>query len=131
MVTALKRECRKAERRRRKTKLQSHHDLYKQSLCSFNYELCRAKMINRNIDNTCTLFVMVDKLTTAQNVQLFSTKQCNEFAYFFSETIRPTISTTQSNNETVPPLQPPGSHLIIMLQFNTIDQNTRGNSSAS
>ncbi|KAK0156079.1 hypothetical protein N1851_001392 [Merluccius polli] len=53
-----------------KTKLQIHHDLYKISLCNFNYELLKARqrhfseIINKNINNTRTLFAMVDKLTT-------------------------------------------------------------------
>ena len=54
MVKALKRECRKAECKWRKTKLKIHYDLFIQSLCSFTYKLCRAgqlhfsKLVNRN-----------------------------------------------------------------------------------
>ena len=64
-----KTESRKAERKWRKTKLQIHLDLYKQSLCNFNYELLKARqqhfseIINKNINNTRTLFATVDKLT--------------------------------------------------------------------
>ena len=69
MVKALKTECRKAESKWRKTKLQIHHDLYKISLCNENYELVKARqrhfsgIIKKNINNTRTLFAMVDKLT--------------------------------------------------------------------
>ena len=69
MVKALKTECRKAECKWRKTKLQIHHDLYKISLGNFNYELLKARqrsfseIINKNINNTRTLIAMVDKLT--------------------------------------------------------------------
>ena len=72
MVKALKTECRKAERKWRKTKLQIHNDLYKQSLCNLNHGLFKARqqhfneMINKNINNTRALFAMVDKLTTPQ-----------------------------------------------------------------
>ena len=43
IVKALKTECRKAESKWRKTKLQIHHDLYKISLSNFNYELVKAR----------------------------------------------------------------------------------------
>ena len=43
MVKALKTECMKAQCKWRKTKLQIHHDLYKISLCNFNYELLKAR----------------------------------------------------------------------------------------
>ena len=73
MIKALKTECRKAERKWRKTKLQIHLDLYKQSLCNCNYELLKARqqhfseIINKNINNTHTLFATVDKLTNPPN----------------------------------------------------------------
>ena len=70
MVKALNTECRKAERKWRKTKLQIHLDLYKQSLCNFKYELLKPRqqhfpeIINKNINITRTLFATFDKLTT-------------------------------------------------------------------
>ena len=58
-----KRECRKAERKWRKTKLQIHYELYKQSLRSYNNELCKARqlhlseMINKNVNNYILLYI--------------------------------------------------------------------------
>ena len=107
MVKALKTECRKAVCKWRKTKLQIHHDLYKIGLCNFNYELVKARqrhfseIINKNINNTRTLFAMVDKLTNLPKQiapELLSTAKCNEFACFFSEkiqSIRLNINTNQ------------------------------------
>ena len=42
VVRALKKARRKAECKWRKNKTANHYDLYKQSLCSFNYELCKS-----------------------------------------------------------------------------------------
>lgn len=91
MIKALKTECRKAERKWRKTKLQIHYDLYKQSLCHFNHNLSKARqqyfseIINKNIINTHTLFDFVDKFTNPPRQivpELLSTEKCNEFACF-------------------------------------------------
>ncbi len=136
MVKALKTECRKAERKWRKTKLQIHHDLYKQSLCNFNHELLKARrqhvseMINKNINNTRTLFAIVDKLTTPPKEilsELSSTEKCNEFACFFNEkikSIRLNINTNQQNNKIVQSLKPPRNKSTVMSEFNTVDQKT-------
>ncbi|KAK0146595.1 hypothetical protein N1851_014101 [Merluccius polli] len=87
-----------------KNKLQIHHDLYKISLCNFNYELLKARqrhfseIINKNINNTRTLFAMVDKLTNPPKQiapELLSTAKCNEFACFFSEKIQSIRSARQ------------------------------------
>ena len=135
MVSALKRECRKAERKWRKTKLQIHYDIYEQSLGSFNNELRRARqqhlswMINKNINNTRTLFVMVDKLTNPIKQiasELMSTEKYNEFVCFFSE------KTTQSNKDAVPSPRPQRHNLVIMSHLHTIDKKIpRRNSSTS
>ena len=75
MVKNLKRECREAERKWRKTKLQIHCELYKPSLCSNNNELCKARqlhlseLINKNGNNSQTLFAMIEKLTILLNSQ--------------------------------------------------------------
>jgi len=132
-VNALKRECRKAERKWRKTKLHIHYDIYKQSLGNFNIALRKARqlyiseMINNSINNTRTLFIMVDKLMNPiQQIpsEFASTMKCNEFACFFSakiKNIRRIISITQSNNDSVPPLQAPRQNLV-MSHFNVINQ---------
>ena len=70
-VKNLKTECRKAERKWRKTKRPIHYELYKQSLRSYNNELCKARelhlseLINKNVNNSQTLFALVEKLTNA------------------------------------------------------------------
>ena len=136
MVKALKTECRKAERKWRKTKLQIHNDLYKQSLRNFNHGLFKARqqhfneMINKNINNTHALFAMVDKLTTPPEEiasELFSTEKCNEFAYFFNEkikSIRLNINTNQQNNTMMQSLKSPRNKSTVMSEFNTVDQKT-------
>ena len=69
LVKAQKRERRKAELRWRKTKLQVHYDIYKESLHVYNLELKRARqsffseIINTNNNNAQTLFTVVDRLT--------------------------------------------------------------------
>ncbi len=73
-VTAMnmKRQCRKAERMWRKTKLEIHYSIYKDSLHAFNLELATARqtffsnLINSNLNNTRTLFATVERLTNPQ-----------------------------------------------------------------
>ncbi len=60
-VQNMKRQCRKAERMWRKTKLEIHYSIYKDSLHAFNVELATARqtfsnLINSNLNNTRTLF---------------------------------------------------------------------------
>ncbi len=61
-VQNMKRQCRKAERMWRKTKLEIHYSIYKDSLHAFNLELATARqtffsnLINSNLNNTRTLF---------------------------------------------------------------------------
>ena len=102
-----KRECRQAKRRR-KTKLQIHNNIYKEKLRIYNSELKRVRqsflsgIINKNINNPRTLFTIVDKLTNSSASvphELLSTKSCNNFASFFTEKnlrIRQTISNSTS-----------------------------------
>ena len=65
-----KRECRKAERRWRKTKLQVHYDIHKEKLHSYNLQLRNARksyvsdIITKNSHNARALFATVDRLTT-------------------------------------------------------------------
>ncbi len=71
-VQNMKRQCRKAERMWRKTKLEIHYSIYKDSLHAFNVELATARqtffsnLINSNLNNTRTLFATVERLTTPQ-----------------------------------------------------------------
>ncbi len=57
-VQSMKRQCRKAERMWRKTKLEIHYSIYKDSLHAFNVELATARqtffsnLINNNLNNT-------------------------------------------------------------------------------
>ncbi len=69
-VQSMKRQCRKAERMWRKTKLEIHYSIYKDSLHAFNVELATARqtffsnLINSNLNSTRTLFATVERLTT-------------------------------------------------------------------
>ncbi|XP_051996155.1 uncharacterized protein LOC127653511 [Xyrauchen texanus] len=68
-VQNMKRQCRKAERMWRKTKLVVHYNIYKDSIHAFNMELGKARqtffsnIINSNLNNTRTLFATVERLT--------------------------------------------------------------------
>ncbi len=61
-VQSMKRQCRKAERMWRKTKLEIHYSIYKDSLHAFNVEQATARqtffsnLINSNLNNTRSLF---------------------------------------------------------------------------
>ncbi len=107
----MKRQCRKAERMWRKTKLEIHYSIYKDSLHAFNLELATARqtffsnLINSNLNNTRTLFATVERLTTPPSQipsEMLSDSKCNEFASFFSEkisNIRKEIGTSFCNTE--------------------------------
>ncbi|KAI2655580.1 Retrovirus-related Pol polyprotein [Labeo rohita] len=110
-VQSMKRQCRKAERMWRKTKLEIHYSIYKDILHSFNVELATARqkffsnLINSNLINTRTLFATVERLTTPPSQipsEMLSDSKCNDFASFFSEkiiNIRKVISTSSSYAE--------------------------------
>uniref|UniRef100_A0A8C1NP06 Reverse transcriptase domain-containing protein n=1 Tax=Cyprinus carpio TaxID=7962 RepID=A0A8C1NP06_CYPCA len=110
-VQTMKRQCRKAERMWRKTKLEIHYSIYKDSLHAFNVKLATARqnffsnLINSNLNNTRTLFATVERLTNPPSQipsEMLSVTKCNEFASFFSEkiiNIRKAISTSSSNAE--------------------------------
>ncbi len=59
-VPSIKRQCRKAEQMRRKTKLEIHYSIYKDSRHAFNVELATARqtfflnLLNSNLNNTHT-----------------------------------------------------------------------------
>ncbi len=67
--TEYERQCRKAERMWRKTKLEIHYSIYKDSLHASNVKLTTARqtffsnLINSNLNNTYTLFATVERLT--------------------------------------------------------------------
>ncbi len=95
-IQNMKRQCRKAERMWRKTKLEIHYSIYKDSLHAFNLELATARqtffsnLINSNLNNTRTLFATVERLTNPPSQipsEMLSDSKCNEFASFFSEKI--------------------------------------------
>ncbi len=110
-VQNMKRQCRKAERMWRKTKLEIHYSIYKDSLHAFNLELATARqtffsnLINSNLNNTRTLFATVERLTNPPSQipsEMLSDSKCNEFASFFSEkisNIRKEIGTSSCNTE--------------------------------
>ena len=135
-VKTLKAECRKVERKWRKNKLQIHYDIYKQSLSNFNNELLKARqqhfsdIISKNINNTRTLFAMVDKLTTAPKQtapEHLSTEKCNEFACFFTnkiQSIRLNINNVQLNNQISEPQRPHRNNSVSLCNFDPVDQRT-------
>ncbi len=69
-VQSMKRQCRKAERMWRKTKLEIHYSIYKDSLHAFNVKLATARqtfflnLINSNLNNTRILFATVERRQT-------------------------------------------------------------------
>nr|XP_055034614.1 uncharacterized protein LOC129422607 [Misgurnus anguillicaudatus] len=74
-VQRMKRTCRKAERMWRKTKLEVHYSIYKDSLRAFNVELGTARQ---------TFFSNIINQVPSE---MLSDNKCNEFATFFSEKI--------------------------------------------
>ncbi|KAI2648158.1 RNA-directed DNA polymerase from mobile element jockey [Labeo rohita] len=110
-VQSMKRQCRKAEQMWRRTKLEIHYSIYKDSLHAFNVELATARqkffsnLINSNLNNTRTLFATVERLTNPPSQipsEMLSNSKCNDFASFFSEkiiNIRKVISTFSSYAE--------------------------------
>ncbi len=98
-------------------KLKINYSIYKESLHAFNVELTTArqtffsKLINSNLNNTCTLFATVERLTNPPSQihsEMISNSKCNEFASFLSEkinNIRKEIGTSSSYAE-VTQIQP-------------------------
>ncbi len=132
LVQSMKRQCRKAERMWRKTKLEIHYSIYKDSLHAFNVELATARqtffsnLINSNLNNTRTLFATVERLTNPPSQipsEMLSDSKCNEFASFFSEkisNIRKEIGTSSCNTE-VTQIRPQSQKEVTMSVFETID----------
>ena len=131
-VQNMKRQCRKAERMWRKTNLEIHYNIYKDNLHAFNVELGKARqtffsnIINRNLNNTRTLFATVERLTNPPSQipsEMLSDSKCCEFASFFSEkinNIRKAISTSLSCTG-VKQIRPQPQKVAIMSVFEAID----------
>ncbi len=128
----MKRQCRIAERMWRKTKLEIHYSIYKDSLHAFNLELATARqtffsnLINSNLNNTRTLFTTVERLTNPPSQipsEMLSDSKCNEFVSFFSEkisNIRKEIGTSSCNTE-VTQIRQQSQKEVTMSVFKTID----------
>ena len=133
-VKSLKRDCRKSERKWRKSKLQIDCDIFRGKLRVYNDAICRARqsyfsnIINQNLNNSRVLFSTVEKLTSPPcqlPLDLHSAKACNDFASFFTEKnsrIRANISsqTCSSHNLELPQIFQPTS----MSDFSSIDSET-------
>ncbi len=111
-VLSIKRQCRRAEQMWRKTKLEIHYSIYKDSLHAFNLELATAiqtfslNLINSNLNNTCTFCYCweTDNPPPPSQIhsEMLSDSKCNKFAYFFFEkinNIRKEIGTSSSYAE--------------------------------
>ncbi len=106
--------------------------IYKDSLHAFNLELATARqtffsnLINSNLNNTCTLFATVERLTNPPSQipsEMLSDSKCNEFASFFSEkisNIRKEIGTSSCNTE-VTQIRQQSQKEVTMSVFKTID----------
>uniref|UniRef100_A0A3Q3LKF2 Reverse transcriptase domain-containing protein n=1 Tax=Mastacembelus armatus TaxID=205130 RepID=A0A3Q3LKF2_9TELE len=131
-VRAQKRECRKAERRWRKSKLQVHYDIYKQMLCVFNETLRRkremhfSEIINNSSNNSRVLFATVSRLTNPPSplpLELISTSKCNIFALFFNDKIQG-IKQTINCTRQIPTLQPSRKHLVELTHVTPVNDIT-------
>ncbi|KAI4800683.1 hypothetical protein KUCAC02_009526 [Chaenocephalus aceratus] len=132
-VKTEKRECRKAERRWRKTNLQVHFEIYKERLGLYNLELKNARqsffsdIITKNKNNARALFATVDKLTNppvSVASEFLSTRACNDFASFFTDKIqkiRQAVSASASGTANVLSLCPLNINSDIMTQFHQIN----------
>ena len=133
-VRSKKISCRKAERKWRKTNLQIHYDIYKESLHCYNLELKRSRqtffsdIISKNENNARALFATVERLTNPPlrvAPELLSTAKCNEFAAFFTDkinNIRQAISSSAPT--TVSPSYPQTPSSFNFSQFSAIDLKT-------
>ncbi len=82
-VQNMKRQCRKAEWMWRKTKLEIHYSIYKDSLHAFNLELATARqtffsnLINSNLNNTRTLLLLLRDWETDKPPQVRFPVKCS------------------------------------------------------
>ena len=111
-VNTQKRNCRKAERRWRKTKLQVHYEMLKEQQNIYNTAIREARrahfseIIRKNHDNPKILFSTIDSLINPHPItpsNFSSLTKCNEFSTYFSEkisTIRMNVAQTRATNST-------------------------------
>jgi hypothetical protein len=102
-VSEIKRKCRVAERKWRKTKTTIHHGIYKDALTTYNKTIRLARkgyfshIITENAGNSRVLFSTIDRLlNTVPAPPLSSAAKCEEFAQFFKNkitSIRSSITT--------------------------------------
>ncbi len=116
----------------RKTKLEIHYSIYKDSLHAFNVELVTARhtffsnLINSNLNNTRTPFASFERLTNPPSQipsEMLSDSKCNEFASFFTEKInnfRKEIGTSSSYAD-VTQIRPQYQKEVTMSVFEEID----------
>ena len=129
-VKAQKSECRKAERKWRKSGLHIHHDIYKESLRNYNLVLKNARqsyfsdMIKNNSNNALVLFTVVDRMITlpvSTPPEHLSASKCNEFAEFFRDKIETIRSSINQPAQNILPSYPTEVIVVKMSEFNTID----------
>jgi len=126
-VKLLKRECRKTERKWRKSNLHVHYQIHKEMLSKYNYEICKARqsffsnIINKNLNNAHVLFSTVEKLTNKPSQlapELLSVDKCNEFASFFRGKIdKIRLNITSQISQTLEPMSSKRGELNTMSTF--------------
>ena len=136
LVQLERKECRKAERRWRKTKLQVHYDIYKDKLHLYNLQLRKSRqiffsdIITKTKNNARALFATVDRLTNPPKPvasEHLSTKACTEFAHFFNskiQTLRQAVRTTARSSRNVLSVYPPKDNSFSVTQFDPINDKT-------
>ena len=109
----LKKACRRAERRWRKTKLHVHQDILKEQLAALNKAMKKARedhfssLVSTNANNPRVLFSTIDTLLNPAlktDESLLSPSKCEEFAVHFKDkitNIRALISQTTPNKRLV------------------------------
>ena len=129
-VRAQKSECRKAERKWRKSGLHIHHDIYKESLHNYNLVLKNARqshfsdMIKNNSNNARVLFTVVDRmisLPVSTPPEHLSASKCDEFAEFFRDKIETIRSSINQSAQNILTFYPTEMTVVQMSEFKTID----------
>ena len=134
-VRTQKRECRKAERKWRKSNLQIHFEIYKEALRIFNMKLNSARqlyfseIIKKHSKNSRILFATFDRLINPPDSispELVSISKCDEFALFFNDKIQGIRNAASSSVSNTANLSLPSTHrnMVCMVQFNFIDDKT-------
>ena len=124
----LKRSCRAAERKWRKTRLEVHHIIYKECMLIYNSSVHTArrayfsKIISESKNNSRILFSTIDRLLNPAPSTDFlshaSTSKCEDFARFFNNKIT-TIRASIPKNPAHPFIQPQ-ENWATMCNFNSI-----------